>query len=26
MGSMEWFYDGIQDKASELEKYLGSIK
>lgn len=18
---MEWFYDGIQDKASELEKY-----
>lgn len=19
MGSMEWFYDGIQDKASELE-------
>jgi hypothetical protein len=26
MGSMEWFYDGIQDKASELEKYSGSIK
>lgn len=20
---MEWFYDGIQDKASELEKYSG---
>ena len=20
---MEWFYDGIQDKVSELEKYLG---
>lgn len=20
---MEWFYDGIQNKASELEKYSG---
>lgn len=23
MRSMEWFYEGIQDKVSELEKYSG---